>query len=75
MPSGTATAKQVRGSSAGPRQAIRVNLACALTSRVAYKCPRSGGRVLVNRVRTVKVAALSDAMSRSGAPGALVRPP
>jgi len=40
--------------------------------RVGFWCPRSGGRVRANRVRTVQVAALSDVMCRSGAPGALL---
>ncbi len=31
-----------------------------------FRCPRSGGRVRVNRVRTVKVAALNDVTRRFG---------
>lgn len=37
---------------------------------VPYECPRSEGRVPANRVRTVKVAALSDRERRFGKPGA-----
>ena len=41
---------------------------------LGYGCPRSEGRVCVNRVRTVKVAALSDVVRRFGVPGALFNP-
>ena len=39
---------------------------------VGFSCPRSGGRVRANRVRTVQVAALSDVRRRFGEPGAIL---
>ena len=47
-------------------------LCSAATSRLLLTSPRSEGRVRVNRVRTVKVAALSDDMCRFGSPGAIL---
>jgi len=51
-----------------------VALGTVPTLAVAFTCPRSEGRVRANRVRTVKVAALSDGTRRFGYPGAILLP-